>query len=532
MIRVYADDDLIYDSRIEADALLGLTVTQGLNKGGTANIILPPGHAAYNRFVSYRTIVTIYKDDALRLRGRAIHPADDFYRRRTILCEGELCFFRDVVMQPYVYQTDPAAIFADVVNAYNLRVETGKRFIVGTVTVTDPNDYIRLESAEAEQISATLDKLVARCGGYFVFTTNDAGKRVINWLADLGMRSTQSIELGQNLMDFTRTDGDTAPVTRLYPYGAKTENTDERVTIESVNGGIDYIQDDDAVALRGVIEGVMYWDDVTQPTNLLTKAQHYLSTAKNVVTSLQLTAVDLSNMDKDIDSFDVGDLVRVRSKPHGVDADFLLTERTWDLLLQQSDTISLGKEVRTLTGSDVLADNQTMGELHKVERNIKSDYTLNIKKAVEETKTSLTSLIQQTENAIKMEVSEQYATNGDLERAVSTSMTQLADSFNFQFETLQKIVDDNNTDTLDRFETIEKYIRFEDGNIILGESGNAITLRIENDRIAFFDNGVEVAYISDSKLYITQAEILTDLQLGKFAYTPRNNGNLSLLWKG
>ena len=41
-----------------------------------------------------------------------------------------------------------------------------------------------------------------------------------------------------------------------------------------------------------------------------------------------------------------------------------------------------------------------------------------------------------------------------------------------------------------------------------------------------------MAYISDSKLYITQAEILTDLQLGKFAYTPRNNGNLSLIWKG
>lgn len=48
----------------------------------------------------------------------------------------------------------------------------------------------------------------------------------------------------------------------------------------------------------------------------------------------------------------------------------------------------------------------------------------------------------------------------------------------------------------------------------------------------FWNPAGEVAYISDSKLYITQAEILTDLQLGKFAYTPRNNGNLSLLWKG
>ena len=51
MIQAYADGELFYDSRLEEYALLGLTATVGLNKGGTASIVLPPHHPAYNRFV-------------------------------------------------------------------------------------------------------------------------------------------------------------------------------------------------------------------------------------------------------------------------------------------------------------------------------------------------------------------------------------------------------------------------------------------------------------------------------------------------
>ena len=75
-------------------------------------------------------------------------------------------------------------------------------------------------------------------------------------------------------------------------------------------------------------------------------------------------------------------------------------------------------------------------------------------------------------------------------------------------------------------------IRFENGDIILGEEGNAIILRLENDRIRFLDDGVEVAYISDKQLYITDAHVLNSLQLGSFAFLPRENGNLSLVRVG
>ena len=72
MIQVYADGVLAYDSRLEGYALAGLKITNGLNVGGTAEIILPRDHPAYNYFVAYKTVVTIYRDGVLRFRGRSI----------------------------------------------------------------------------------------------------------------------------------------------------------------------------------------------------------------------------------------------------------------------------------------------------------------------------------------------------------------------------------------------------------------------------------------------------------------------------
>jgi hypothetical protein len=123
MVQVYADGALIYDSRVQELQLLGLSVELGLEKAGTASITLPPDHPAYGAFVSYRTEVTIYRDNVLLFRGRALYPSDDFLRRRTITCEGERCFLRDGVMRPYTYQGSPDAVFTSVVELYNAQVE-------------------------------------------------------------------------------------------------------------------------------------------------------------------------------------------------------------------------------------------------------------------------------------------------------------------------------------------------------------------------------------------------------------------------
>lgn len=532
VVQVYADDALAYDSRLDDYSLLGLSVINAVNKAGTATIKMPPDHPAYFLFSQYKTIVTVYRGGALRFRGRVLLIQDDFYKQRTVTCEGEMCFLRDSVARPYLYQDSPANILEQVIDLHNVQVGADKQFVVGTVTATDPNNYVRLESETAGQTSDIINKLLERVGGYVVFTSNADGQRVINWFDELGYKSNQVIEFGSNLLDFARSNGNEDIATVIVPYGAKDEETGERVTIEPVNDGLDYIQDYDAVTLRGVIAKPVYWDDVTLPENLLAKAQQYLAVNRNIITSLELNAVDLSVLDANIDTMEVGDLIRVRSKHHNVDEDFLLEERTEDLLNPANDTVTLGKQRSTLTGEDAMGDYKSRSELQNVQRNIKADYTLNIATAVAEAKTTLSSLIQQTGESIRLEVSETYATNDQLQSSISTSMTQLSDSFTFLFETLQGTVNENDTEVRNQFNTIQKYIRFEDGNIILGESGNELVLRIENDRISFLDQGAEVAYFSNKMLYVLDGHFLNSLRIGKFAWLPRENGNLSLVKVG
>lgn len=529
MIQLYVDGKLAYDSRVKATAILGLTAQLGLNKGGAANIVLPPEHPAYNDFTSYRSIVEIYRDSVLRFRGRALYPTDDFNLRRTITCEGERCFLRDGIHRPYTYNDTPEHIFTSVIGLYNAQVESFKQFVVGTVRGIS-TDAIVLESEEAETFSATIDKLVELCGGYIVFTNSADGRRVINWYDSVSYSNQQMIEFGENLMDFTRTTANSDLATVIIPYGAKDETLGTRLTISSVNGGLDFIQDDEAVALRGVICKAVYWDEITTPGALLSKAQQYLNNSKNLIASLTLTAIDLSLLDKNIDSFMVGDIIKVRSKPHGVNDElYQLTEQNIDFLHPQNDRVVLGKTITSLTGTDVASTRKNDDTIKRLNRAIRADYVVNTDAIIEAVKMEASSLIQQTSDALKLEVSEQYATQDEVKEAITTTMTQLADSFEFLFTEMRTYVDSNDADAREQFAEFKKYIRFEDGNIILGEVGNEITLRIENKKIVFLDSGAEVAYFTDKHLTVEDASFLHSMNIGSFAFLPRTNGNLSLV---
>ena len=140
MIQVYVAGSLTYDNRLPGYDLLALSYTAGLNKSGTATITMPPGHPAYNSYKAHKTVVEIYDEGTLVFRGRPINLNDNFLNQRTIVCEGERGFLQDAVMRPYLYQDAPDVIFNEVIELYNVQVETDKRFIVGSITVTDQNN--------------------------------------------------------------------------------------------------------------------------------------------------------------------------------------------------------------------------------------------------------------------------------------------------------------------------------------------------------------------------------------------------------
>lgn len=560
--KVFADGTLIWASDFPEYTITKGQITKEVNKSGSFVFTMYQNNPFYDRLQKLKTITKVYRDNKLEFRGRIITSVDGFYNNKTFTCEGELSFLLDSVQRPYQFTGSPSDLFRQYIENHNAQVGPEKQFTVGQITVEDSNDYInRSNSAYEDTLSNINSRLLEPLGGYIYVTSGETDdERVINWFADFPYLSNQSIEFGENLLDFTKTNSAENLATAIIPLGARietdaggmvpeddssgddeaitdTDTTDpadtttnagetleQRVTIESVNGGVDYIYDEDAVNTYGWIFKSVTWDDVTEPANLLSKGKTYLNEIINLNISLQLSALDLSSMGNDINAFELGDYIQVTSKPHNIDAKYLLMQQSIDLLAPENNKVTLGYTFSTFTDQTLGNTNSATSVNQKVE-NVISNFVPNV--VLENEVQSLTSMIEQVSDSITMGVLESYTTNDDLIAAMGTLYTQLKDSFEFSFTTLETAVNESDANTRQEFEEIRKYIRFQDGDIIIGQSDNELRLVLENDIISFYDNYTQVAYLQNHKLYITDVEALNSIIIGNYAFIPRANGNLS-----
>ena len=116
---------------------------------------------------------------------------------------------------------------------------------------------------------------------------------------------------------------------------------------------------------------------------------------------------------------------------------------------------------------------------------------------------------------------------GQYKTTTSTQLQQTSENFEMKFNKATQDLDTLNDALREEVDERSSYIRFVDGNILLGKSNSDFTALISNEKISFMQSGTEVAYISNNSLYITQAEILTQIRIGKFGFIPGANGNLS-----
>ena len=143
-----------------------------------------------------------------------------------------------------------------------------------------------------------------------------------------------------------------------------------------------------------------------------------------------------------------------------------------------------------------------------------------------------------TAEQIRSEVKRDYATSDQMSQVTETLSTlaeQSENNFTWTVTKVNEIIEDaaaSDNLTREQLNLIHTYMRFGEDGLTIGKAGNPLTFRVVNDRLAFYMNDTEVAYLSDNKLYVTQAEILARLQIGKFAYEPQSNGNLSVIYTG
>ncbi|MEE0858895.1 MAG: phage tail spike protein [Acutalibacteraceae bacterium] len=352
--RIYTLHDLTCNNLVLINPKLSLA----LNKTGTLTFNVPATHPYYDKIAKMQCEITVYKNNKIIYVGRPLNSDEDFYKTSSVTCEGILAYLIDSIQRPYTYNGNIHGFFSALLENHNnyMGNNSYKKFTLGICDVADSNNYInRSDSNYTNTLNTLNQKLIATHGGYLGVRFEN-NMRYLDYKSQAGKQNKQIIRFADNLLDLTRYIKSDNLITAIIPLGAETteegiNNTKKRVTIESVNNGKDYLVDDIAVEQFGLIYGTVEFDDVTLPSNLKTKAQKYLDENKNLSLTIELSAVDLSVLNADIEGFCLGDYVRVISAPHNLDSYFLLSEYEIDLVDPSQNTITLGKTLSKLSST-------------------------------------------------------------------------------------------------------------------------------------------------------------------------------------
>ena len=374
MYRIYSGEQILhhpYADFSENKTAISAKLAEEVNTHGSLDMVLddPPN-------IWLRSPIEVYDDDGMAWRGRILSLENGFVDgRKNYHCEGWLAVLCDTIIQPFSFRGRPGdytsggqtvkGLFHHFIDQHNAQLPANdpRRFTVGIVNVTDPNNFIYRSSESAMTTwEAIKTRLLDINGGYVYLSGDDLN--VINYVADFDDTSYPTVHFGENLIDLVNGVSADGLVTMLYAYGA--QNDEEHTEPEP--GGPDTLQYltwngnrvhldspvgyPSAVSKWGVIYGTATFDDITIAENLVDAAGYWLSqNLRDHAESLEITAADLSLLDPTIEKMGVGRYVSIVCEPlHIDDLLMLCIRKVTDLLDVSQTTVTIGRPQNTLTG--------------------------------------------------------------------------------------------------------------------------------------------------------------------------------------
>lgn len=359
--KIYADNDVLYNPEaVNAYPVIDPTLSVELNKAGSASFTLLPSHPLYNSIQKLKTKITIYDANSVLWRGRALNYEEDSAKRRTFLIEGQLAYLNDGIIRPYEFSGTVRNFVVKIINEYNAQVDAWKQITVGTVNVTSPEGttITRKSTGYATPWDELNNQLVNVLGGYLVPTYNTDGGLTLSYLETPGELGTQDIRFGSNIIDLSRFVSAEDVYTVLIPTGKSisettsdttTSRSGANVTIESVNGGLDYIQNNAAVNAFGKIWREKNWSYISSPSELKAVARAEL--AKNLAESItiDITAMDLHVLNVNTQAIKLGSLHNVIADYYGLNTQYFCSKIDYAFSHPKDNRYVLGTLRQTLT---------------------------------------------------------------------------------------------------------------------------------------------------------------------------------------
>lgn len=394
MYKIYADDVLIYDDT-SPDPYVKVAspkLTVEKNAAGSLKMTIPPGNAGYDYIVRMITEIKVEKDGYEYWSGRVIQEDKDFWNNRTLTCEGELAYLNDTTQpqEHYSFSTSPIRLYFEaLLDEHNEHAPADKQFEVGYVDSNLEPDRLELDTNYETTIEC-INKIIDEYGG-FIQIRKEGGVRYLDyWKTEPGT-SSQTIEFGKNLIDFTSSFDSTEYATVVVPLGAKIEQEDsdlpdsyltvEGATVEGADGTRFVKLSQDIIDTYGWIEVVVHFDDIDDANELYYLGKRYLEDIQYDTMEINLTALDLHYLNPDIEDVKLGDMIRVVSTPHGIDHDFAVTKLDISLDQPQNTTFQLGDNVKTSLTSATNRANAEILEKLREGLDIEADAILEAAKA-------------------------------------------------------------------------------------------------------------------------------------------------------
>ena len=214
-------------------------------------------------------------------------------------------------------------------------------------------------------MSSIQDILIDQYGGY-ISIREENNRNYLDYNYYCEHLNSQEIKFKKNILDLEQYITSVDLITALIPLGEKDPETELPITIETVNDGNEYIYDEDAILKYGWIYGVKEYPKISDPNELLEKANQDLSQLTKMSLSLTITAIDLSLVEVDIEKIRLGDNLKCVSKEHKIDDYFLCVVLEKDYLDPSNSKITLDKTIATssdlavTTNRDILKVNNNL----------------------------------------------------------------------------------------------------------------------------------------------------------------------------
>lgn len=527
----------LYDPRSPDLKLISPACKTAVNKAGLLTFSVPLTHPHTDKIAKLDTVVTLWQDDAILFRGRALNDEWDLRSTRKIEVEGELAYLNDSVQPLTVYHDmTVAAYFAKLIELHNAQVDESRRFTVGQVTVTNSTDNVYRQSDYESTMNALQDKLLDRLGGYLVIRYGTDGTRYLDYLKEYGNVNSQRITASTNLLDMLHTVRGEDVATAIIPLGAqldedKVGTVTPRLTIAAANDGKDYIYDADAVGKWGWIYKVVVHNDITLAENLLRAGYADLEAAKYLRGSIEVDAVDLHLVDSSVERIKLGDMILFSAPDSTTPISMLVSEIDLPVNEPGDATYTLGTSYRTMTEQQVdarkdlgeqleLVRDETNKRTDKVQQEL-TDYKVDARKdmdsitaSVTETRTELTTTTENVYDALGR-LQDTAVSTEELESVKQLLITQWSDQLEYRFTQVTNLIDSTNGTVAENQRLLEQYIRFEGARIEMGRSDMPLQIALSaKNGLEFIESGLVVAYINHHMLYITDAHITGSLSFG------------------